>query len=393
MSHYFNVTLKSSLGYREEYSSPTYNPYEGVIKFKKVSVDQPEDLKDVLVSDRDIVSQLKDNLITVLSPYFDNLQDISLIFDEFGFGIEILRGKFTDLNLDPYVDIAVNFNKIEELNDFCRSAGGIRDICKTKEFWRSLITRVHPKTYTKNYNYERVYKEYLLYNFYKRNPTDDYINYEQLKDYIDFTMNEGIKLIENDNNDDTLIIISIELGNQKLFDMLNDTYEKSTTGLEYVWRTAYKSFLTSLSEDNSKYAVNYLRMLPLNDKYAKFIDIGDIIRNLYDYEMQWNIKLWRSIYIVLKEYVDTHPLNRIGQANRIARAFNAYVIRKAILNDNENLLEEVLRISNWSILSMDQNIKEYIEQKKRLPPKEIWNVLKKYLSPEAYDVIINSNKI
>ena len=108
LSYYFDVTLKKALGYHDEYSPPSYNPYENIIFFAKK--DQSEDLKNILVDNPEIVSQLKESLINALKFYFRGVQAIRLIFNQNAFGIEIPRGTPMNLNLASYIGVVINFD-------------------------------------------------------------------------------------------------------------------------------------------------------------------------------------------------------------------------------------------------------------------------------------------
>ena len=385
--NYFNVTLKSSLGYRESYLPPTYDPYEGIIFFGKSHPDQPEDLKNILWSNRSIVPQLKSALINVLQSYFENFEDVKLILDPRGLGIEILRGKFTGLTLDPYVNIAINFETIEELDNFCRSTQEARNVCKRTEFWRSLVKGVYPQTYKGNYNYERVYKGYLLYKYYKRKPTGNYTEYDQLKDYINFMMDEGLPL--NPADDDMLSIISIELGNQKLLDDIYNDFTQEKI-LDELKDTLRDGSLNALDNDNVKYVVNYMNMIALNDKYKDFINISDVLSDFRDADtISWDVNVWKAVYDVLSNYVKIHPVDARGQDNVIDKELNEDVISHALHDEDLKLFEEILKTGKFSDVSIRDNIWDYIEINRRLPPPEIFDILKEYLSKKDYDDIVS----
>jgi pimeloyl-ACP methyl ester carboxylesterase len=85
LSNYFNIILKETLGYQDQYSSPVYRVYERLIVFDKLT--EYDEFKNILLSVPGLVSQLKVALTQLLTVYFPNLEDIKLIFNPKYFAI------------------------------------------------------------------------------------------------------------------------------------------------------------------------------------------------------------------------------------------------------------------------------------------------------------------
>src|SRR5437762_2861354 len=108
--YYFNKDLKQSLNYKDLFGIPKYIPQDYIITFDKTN--NFNDLKNILVSDHELVIQLKAQLKALLENYFEGIVEINLIFDDLknSFGIKLIRGKLEYLDLDAYVNILSTFD-------------------------------------------------------------------------------------------------------------------------------------------------------------------------------------------------------------------------------------------------------------------------------------------
>src|SRR5579872_1067695 len=78
--HYFSSTLESSLGYSNTLSFPTFKS-DNLIHFDYLSVgDYPLDV--ILISNPDIVKDIKAVLIAFFSNYYENLESVNLVLTD-----------------------------------------------------------------------------------------------------------------------------------------------------------------------------------------------------------------------------------------------------------------------------------------------------------------------
>src|SRR6266496_3282981 len=78
---YFNRGLRNQLNYRELYNFPVYNTEKSIIFFKK-DTSPYFDLKDLLINNKDLVSQLKIIFKDILSKHIDKIREIKLLITE-----------------------------------------------------------------------------------------------------------------------------------------------------------------------------------------------------------------------------------------------------------------------------------------------------------------------
>lgn len=212
---YINSDLRDRLNFREKYSYPFLNDDKNIIFFKKDS--SPNfDLKDILVRNKDLITNLKQTFKNFLLQEIEarNIDEVKLIIDDKaekrGFGIIIIQESVEIMDIYPYVEIMSHFDTAEQINDYCRSNKIMRNICGKKELWISLIKKIYPFKYKYEYNYEKLYKEYLKYKTYKidektglplkkRVPAMDnypytYVNLDSISEIVNFLMSEAILL-------------------------------------------------------------------------------------------------------------------------------------------------------------------------------------------------------
>ena len=409
LSHYFDVTLKKALGYRESYSSPTYDPYEGVIKFRKIDLNQPEDLKNVLVSNRDIVSQLKTNLISVLLPYFENLESISLIFDSDGFGIDIQRGNMKMLNVDPYVLIASRFATIDDLDNFCRSSKEAMTTCRTKEFWRGLLKQIYPGEYRGDYNYEHVYKGYIIL----RNPPLNYnpVYHNRLKEYINFIKNENLMTL--DELYDRILRSVIKLHDHKLFKKIYKyNQEKFDTRTKFI-QQLNNNLKIAIKDNDIGYIRSYLNIILNHKKYEYLPSPLIIISNAeLPIEIKLTPEIWNVVYNASKNHAEVlkkrdedfmlafedkneaidENLHEYEDQLKEIKTFNLVFIVNALVHKDYNLVAQILETKDLDFQKfITEIIPRYIQKYGGNPPKEFMQVISENIDENyrsLYDTIL-----
>lgn len=371
--NYFNVTLKSSLGYRESYLPPTYNPYEGIIFFGKLNPNQPEDLKGILWSNPKIVSQLKENLISVLSPHFENLQEIKLIFNINGFGIDIQRGNIQMLNVDPYVNIAVNLDTLEQLDNFCKSSHEILNVCRTKEFWRSLLHKIFPKTYKGVYNYERVYKGYL---------GDKSGNFEQNNlEYAKFLLNEDFARPYQYEN---LMISTIRLGDTHNFDKLYDYLKSTNVDTDTILKNV---FYQELLKRDKIFIANFLNNVLSNPKYHNTINI-DTLFNISPDRLEKLSYMGKFFTISNLKFMRENLKNK---DDRI-KLNDVFLYKGNIINNDDNFLKFILSTGEYNLHVILWMIGNMIENRDHYPSDETLSVIRSYVTPLEYQSVLRKIK-
>ena len=172
LSSYINITLRNKLGYRETYSFPSLNEDKNIIFFTK-DLSSNFDLKGMLLSNKDLVISLKQTFKDFLLREIEsrNIKEIKLLIGdkpgERGIGIILIQEQVEMIDINPYVEIISHFDTAEQIDEYCRSNKNTVSICKKKELWIGLIKKVYPFTYKGEYNYEKLYKEWLMYRTYK----------------------------------------------------------------------------------------------------------------------------------------------------------------------------------------------------------------------------------
>ena len=172
LSSYINSTLRDKLGYRETYSFPFLNEDKNIIYFNK-DLSSHFDLKSILTSNKDLVISLKQTFKEFLLREIEerNIKEIKLLIDDKlgkrGIGIILVQESVEMIDINPYVEIFSHFETAEQIDEYCRSNKSImKNICGKKELWRGLIKKVYPFLFKHEYNYEKLYKEYLKYKTY-----------------------------------------------------------------------------------------------------------------------------------------------------------------------------------------------------------------------------------
>ena len=284
--NYFNNILKTSLRYRETYNPPIYSK-DGNILFTK---DEFDDLKDILVGNADIAKQVKDQLLTVLKDYYSDLISINLGFSPEGFEIILNRNPLQMLNVNPYVNIASNLDTVEQLDDFCRSNKETSKICRTKEFWRSLLKVVYPKGYKGEYNYEAAYKGYLSVLNKDMIRLSDIEGSNNVFEYVKFMINEGLITPQNYKK---FIIPAIYLNSPATFGRITE-YAGNAKDIAEIM---VPEFYEAVRDGNVRYVSNLLDII-LHDNRVS--NIKNLMLDLFDQtdKFLWNI----NVIDILREY-------------------------------------------------------------------------------------------
>jgi hypothetical protein len=235
LNSYFNDGLKKSLGYGDSFLHSVYNSSQDIIFFKNSN--RIFQLGNILKSNPDLVSQLKSVLISLLEKYYKDLSYVKLQFNDQGFGIVLIRGEYMSKlekqNIDTYVNIIRNLDTVEAIDQLCRSSKDINKVCKSEELWRQLIKSIYNFRYKHRYNYERLYKEYLVYRTYDKAPDSLYpyvSNFKHFNDiwyFIRFIFNEGI-LPPKDY--DMFDAATLYMGDRELFELIIKYCSESNKG-------------------------------------------------------------------------------------------------------------------------------------------------------------------
>ena len=318
---YFNNILKNSLKYRETYNPPIYSR-GGNILFTR---DKFDDLKNILVSNVNITRQLKDELFDVLKDYYLDLTSINLEFSPEGFEIILERNPLNTLNVDPYVNIASNFDTVEQLDDFCRFNRGMMRICRTKEFWRNLLKVVYPEVYKGDYKYEAVYKGYLSVLNKDIIRLSDILSDMNVFEYIKFMINEDLITTQNYRK---FIIPAIYLNSLSSLGKIIE-YAGNIKNISDIIRP---EFYEAIRIGSVRYMSNLLNIIS-NDN--RILNVKHLIWDLLDQDkFLWDI----NVIDVLREYAKNIVDPNENWANLLVRD----VIENVILFKSEDSLRHIL---------------------------------------------------
>lgn len=356
--NYFNTVLKDNLDYRETYESPIYTS-DGNIFF---NVSGPDDLKNLLIGNPEITKQLKEALLSALKTYYSDLTSINLRFSPGTFEIILGRNPLGMIEVDPYVNIASRFDTVDQLNDFCRSSKDTLNICKTKEFWRSLIRVVYPQRYKGEYNYEQVYKGYLNI---KNSPSEDVIGLSDVNNSVDvssyarFLFDEGLVPSQYYRK---FILLAIYFGATLIFNQIVDYIND----IQNVNDLILTGFYDAVKNGNVEYISNLLGIISNNDK---IVTAKDLILKLHDHVDSF---LWNpSAVDILQEYAKNIADIDIEYANYVV----SIAIENAILFKDEYAMKYILNryklsrndITSWLTdiqygrIITDDNIKKILQ--------------------------------
>lgn len=245
---YFNGELQADLKYVDKYDKPIYLPGERMIFFKRKF--KVGDFGIMLYNDPQLVTNIKTLLLDLLSNYFQGIYDIKLEFTPDGFAIQILSS-LLGLNTDFYFNIFKHFETPEQIDNFCMTNKDAMELCRSKDFWRMLFKSVYNFPYKYEYNYQQLYKEYLIYTQKKKmyeeyrylksigdiSLTRKWIGVEPsskyTKELINFFFKEGI-----DDPADYLFYIwpSLYLGNQEIIQKVKNGIYIEKRGLKRATR-------------------------------------------------------------------------------------------------------------------------------------------------------------
>ena len=172
LHEYLNGSLRDQLNFREKYSFPFLNDDKNIIYFTKDSTPN-FDLKGMLTSNKELVIKLKQTFKEFLLREIEerNITEVKLLIDDKpgkrGIGIIIIQEQVEMIDVNPYVEIISHFDTAEQIDNYCKSNKTTMSICKRKELWRGLVKKVYPFKYKHEHNYEKLYKQYLLYKTYQ----------------------------------------------------------------------------------------------------------------------------------------------------------------------------------------------------------------------------------
>ena len=172
LHRYLNIDLRDQLNFREHYNYPILNDNKNIIYFNRDSTPYSE-LESKLLSDINLVMVMKKTIRNFLLQEIEerNITEIKILIDHKpyrrGIGIILVQDPVEIIDINIYVEIISHFDDIEEINNYRMVNKNIVNICKKKELWRGLVKKVYPFKYKNEYNYEKLYKQYLEYKTYK----------------------------------------------------------------------------------------------------------------------------------------------------------------------------------------------------------------------------------
>lgn len=254
--NYLGGDLRRNHGIRERYF---FISFKNNTMFFNVSHGY-RDLYNMLVSNPETTARVKQELTTVLSSYLSDINSVGLIFDNTKFGIILERNGFRMMDSHPYVITASNFDTVEELDDFCQSSFEVSDVCKTTEFWRSLLKFIYPETYRGEYTWEFTYKGYLQVKpyLYKDIIVPELtMNPRYISEYLCFLYGEELIPLKYYKK---FGMIAVSFG-------LTSVFEKIYTNISEEDKKSMFDFLeasvqVSIVKNNVPYITNFFRMVP-----------------------------------------------------------------------------------------------------------------------------------
>ena len=288
---YVDITLREDLNFREKYRYPIYYPDDYLIFFPKIEMDQSEDLKDILVSSPEIVAQVKQVFKDFIDTNVNVTDRINLILNDEGFGVKFTRG--AELNLDTYAGVISRMDTVQEIDNFCRSTRELITVCRNKELWRNLIKKVYPFAYKHEYNYERLYKGYLIYNKYRApksfriSPVKTITEFDKMDEIVKFMFKEGLI---NESDYICFLELAVQVGNKELINVIYNYYA-STDSFEDVQDTLLKFLTSSVGEDEVKIVTNFFKLVypilkvGIPDKEFKDYMIKSVAKEIRSKEM------------------------------------------------------------------------------------------------------------
>jgi hypothetical protein len=339
LDKYINEGLKKSLKYTEEYKYPKYIPDKDMILFKK-KLTGPSGLKKILVSNPQVVQDLKLSMKKFISKYINNIKGINLYFNADGdFGFILLYNNekiyFDILDTNTNANIASHLKNVDDTKSYCESSKDMTEVCQTDEFWRLLIKKVYNFPYKNEYNYEKLYNQYLLYKSFEINETlypmvDNAKYFDQLDEMFRFLFHEDL-IKEEDYN--MFIVAIIQIGDIKLINKLFSVIK------EYPFDETIKD---EFFNNNIKFISNLLSLNltdvydgDLNEKNLLTKDyILDMIVDIVDGNENMSYEMWK----LLDDNISDPELKY---------KLNTNTLLVSIYNKNTRLTKAILRTNNY----------------------------------------------
>lgn len=362
--NYFNGDLRANLGFRERYFFDRFE--NGTIFFNALG--ESVDLYNILASNHEITVRLKQELITFLSSYFSDLDNVRLSFNNSTFGIILERNPSQIINVNPYVNIASNFDTVEELDNFCQSSKGTLDVCKTKEFWKSLLESVYPGPYKGEYKYEPAYKGYLQVKPYLDRdvlaPTPT-MKSEYIGEYLRFLYGEELIPLKDYKK---FVILAVNFGLTPIFQKIytNISAEDRKLMIDYLEGGVQMSMATK----NVVYITNFFRMVPVT--LINNVNLMGEIKMVSKYDL--NLDLDVDLVDPIVQYFMSGD-----RATPYGVIIGHIILRNAIKNNNMTLLDYAFKhfqYTRFSVVAALQTLQNH--------PGESTPEVKEYLRKARY---------
>ena len=389
---YVNGTLRDDLRFREQYSYPIYLPNEYTIFFNKIDKDQPEDLKNILISYPDSVIQVKQIFKEFIESNINDVDKINLIFDNNGFGIKFSRGEPTNMNIDSYVNIISGLSTVEEIDNFCRSNKEFNKICHNEELWRKLLKREYSFKYKKEYDYERLYKEIKFYKSYNINTNGlpnviSILEYNRMGELLRFLFGE--KIIKPENYSDFLRF-AVQVGDEGV---INEIYEyyKSINRISTVISTTLEILDSDIKHNNIKGVRNFLKIVYPRIKDNILISDLDSVLTRERITAQRGLMKRRKVTSFSKEMYNTILSNYNPKDIMYLEKFIEFAATGAIYSHDIILLDELL--NNGKLPEVIWAIRNYIRREQRLPDGDILGFTKSYMTPKQIEDLDNLTRL
>ena len=396
--NYVNTDLREDLKFREKYSYPKYFADEYTLFFYKINEDQPDDLKNIMISSPEIVSQVKQIFMDFFDANVNNVDKVNLIFGDEGFGIKFSRGTPTSLKIDSYADIISNLSNVEEVNRFCRSSKELVEVCKNEDLWRSLVTRLYNFQFKYDYNYEKLYKGILIYNTYRIDKQTGYpyvenvSEFDKMSELIRFFFKEGIV---KSTGYAPFIDAAVQIGDEEVIDMIY-RYYKGIDKVSELIRTILIILRESIRYGNVKSTRNLLNIV-----YPKMK--GDISEEMMISYMILPVHTHNervSHYTILPDRPFDEKMYNLIMANfKFEKKsnlikFNDDVIGSFIRYINpgldSNFVDRILSSGNWSPAGIIAMATDYQKNRDHTFPFHIMKRIKSYMNEKDIEDLNNA---
>jgi hypothetical protein len=248
-----------------------------------------------------------------------------------------------------------------------------------KGLWRNLIKKIYNFRYVTEYNYEALYKGYLknksgdvdviMYKlFAPENPSECINGIEHLR----FLSTE---MLIHPNCYDKHLHPIILMRSVTLFNLVYTTYA-DVSDLLILRNKLFEDLSKNLENNEVPYVSSFILMTLTCESFGRIINEDMFVRAIVieSASVPISIKMWESIV----EHIQYG--HNIGLVNET-------VICNAVIHQNVEVLETVLKSGPYNTKNMITLIGEHIDESRCVPEPYLMSIFKKCLSATDYETL------